>query len=442
MKIAILGYGVEGKSAYNYLRQKNVEDEIEVFDQKNIEVDGIKTVRVESFLDVDYAGYGLILRSPSVAPKEILEKIIKDKNGKQDFEFSSVTQIFFDKCPAKIIGVTGTKGKGTTCSFIAGMTREILALSKENENRKVWLVGNIGVPATDILAEVKKDDIVIYEMSSFQLWDLRKSPEIAVVVHIEPDHQDVHKDMDEYLGAKANIVKWQDENGVVIYDKNNEFSSAIAEKSKGEKIDYPEGRYGDLLDNLSIVGEHNRQNGEAAILATLAGLGLEGEEADFSEELRNAIARGLKGFLGLPHRLKFVREVAGVKYYDDSISTTPGSTIAGIKSFDQPKILILGGSNKGAEFDELAKIIKASNVVKTILIGVSARKIEMALENAGCEGIINLGIDTDMNRVVELASGIAEKGDVVVLSPACASFDMFLSYSDRGEKFIEAVQKL
>ena len=297
---------------------------------------------------------------------------------------------------------------------------------------RVHLVGNIGKSALDVLDQIQSQDWVIYELSSFQLWHLGRSPHIAVVVHIEPDHLDVHNGFEEYLDAKSNITRYQKKSDLVIYDRNNPYSSQIAKLSPGKKQAYPTQKYEKLLDSLAIPGSHNRQNGEAAILAARA--------AGVSDDA--VIMAGLSNFHGLPHRLKFVREWQGVQFYDDSISTTPGSTIAAIRSFPNSQILILGGSSKGADFSELAAAIKDSPIKKVVAVGASADVIEKTLLNVGYRHIINLGLDTTMSKIVKVAVDYAEPNDIILLSPACASFDLFKSYSDRGDQFIAAVQAL
>ncbi|MCL1840074.1 UDP-N-acetylmuramoyl-L-alanine--D-glutamate ligase [Candidatus Saccharibacteria bacterium] len=411
-RVAILGYGVEGQSVERYFRGWA---EIKVFDEKN----GV------DFEKLDFSEFDYVFRSPSVRPDRIETERLSDGSKYSFDRVTSATRYFFEKCPAKIIGVTGTKGKGTTCSLIA----EILKAA----GRKVWLVGNIGAAALDVLDEISGDDIVVYELSSFQLWDMTRSPHVAVVVHMESDHMDVHKDMAEYAAAKGNIARWQREDDVVVYDKTNPMSTEIAELSQGQKVGYPTGEFEELLNKLVIPGEHNRMNGEAAILAVRA-VGVEDEKA---------IADGLGSFTGLPHRLKFVREVEGVKYYDDSISTTPGSAIAAIRAFAEPKILILGGSSKGADFHGLAEVVRDGNVKKVVLVGPEGEKLEQDLIGAGYEKIVRVTeVPYDMKNVVKITTETAEDGDVVILSPACASFDSFKNYADRGDQFIAAVEAI
>ncbi|MDR0591646.1 MAG: UDP-N-acetylmuramoyl-L-alanine--D-glutamate ligase [Candidatus Nomurabacteria bacterium] len=416
MKTAVLGYGIEGKSAERYLKKHALAgDSVEVFDEFDMNT-------------LDLSGFDTVVRSPSVSP------LLIKGNG---LEVTSSTKIFFNKCPAPIIGVTGTKGKGTTCSLIASILRAA--------GRTVHLVGNIGVPALDELDKVAADDIVVYELSSFQLWDLDKSPHIAVVVHIEPDHLNVHSDYDEYIDAKANIVKYQSVNDFVVYDSTNSESVKIAEKSAAKKLPYPSKEYASFDDfnllfseqvicsisDLKVPGEYNKMNALAAISAAWQ---YTKNPADYQ--------KGLSSFTGLPHRINLVREVDGVKYYDNSISTVPGSAVADIESFKEPKVMIIGGSDKGADMSALVQAIKGGGVRQTILIGQSADGLEKQLESVGVENFINLGVDTSMNEIVRWAADSAEPGDVVILSPAHASFDMFKSYSDRGDQFVTAVQAL
>ena len=414
MKIVIAGFGVEGQSNLRYFREKFPEADFLVADERE-KVDNLpENVAYQTgFSGLENAD--LIVRSPSLPPKKI----------KTSGQIWSSTNEFFANCPATIIGVTGTKGKGTTCSFISSILHAV--------DKTVHLVGNIGVPALDILPKIEKNDIVVYELSSFQLWDLQKSPHVAVVLMIEPDHLNVHADFNDYLAAKANIAKFQTADDYVVYNSQNEFSSSIADTSSAQKKEYPFVLSDDITSAIHLPGKHNIDNACAAILAVKSIL------PNVSDD---EIKRGLSEFTGLPHRLKFVAEKYGVKYYDDSISTTPGSAIAALKAFAEPKILILGGSDKGADYSELAKEIDRQNVRLVIINGANADEIREVLreENVDCE-IVQLNM-AGMKEVTESAKNKAQSGDVVILSPAAASFDMFKSYSDRGEQFVYAVEEL
>ena len=414
MKIVIAGFGVEGQSNLRYFREKFPEADFLVADERE-KVDNLpENVAYQTgFSGLDNAD--LIVRSPSLPPKKI----------KTSGQIWSATNEFFANCPATIIGVTGTKGKGTTCSFISSILRAT--------GKTVHLVGNIGVPALDILPKIEENDIVVYELSSFQLWDLQKSPHVAVVLMIEPDHLNVHADFNDYLAAKANITKFQTADDYVVYNSQNEFSSSIADTSSAQKKEYPFALSDDITSAICLPGKHNIDNACAAIAAVKSIL------PNVSDD---EIKRGLSEFTGLPHRLKFVAEKYGVKYYDDSISTTPGSAIAALKAFAEPKILILGGSDKGADYSELAKEIARQNVRLIIINGANADEIREVLreEKVDCE-IVQLNM-AGMKEVAKSAKNKAQSDDVVILSPAAASFDMFKSYSDRGEQFVAAVEEL
>ena len=414
MKIVIAGFGVEGQSNLRYFREKFPEADFLVADERE-KIDNLpENVAYQTgFSGLDDAD--LIVRSPSLPPKKI----------KTSGRIWSSTNEFFANCPATIIGVTGTKGKGTTCSFISSILHAA--------GKTVHLVGNIGVPALDILPKIEKNDIVVYELSSFQLWDLQKSPHVAVVLMIEPDHLNIHADFNDYLAAKANITKSQTADDYAVYNSQNEFSSSIADASLAQKKEYPFVLSDDITSAIRLPGKHNIDNACAAIAAVKSIL------PNVSDD---EIKKGLSEFTGLPHRLKFVAEKYGVKYYDDSISTTPGSAIAALKAFAEPKILILGGSDKGADYSELAKEIARQNMRLIIINGANADEIREVLreEKVDCE-IVQLNM-AGMEEVAKSAKNKAQSGDVVILSPAAASFDMFKSYSNRGEQFVAAVEEL
>jgi UDP-N-acetylmuramoylalanine--D-glutamate ligase len=431
MKIAIAGYGAEGKSNYAYFAGKG--DQVVIVDEREIKdapVDASVITGEGAFERLE--GYDMVVRTAGLAPRKI----------KTDGKVWSATNEFFAKCPATIIGVTGSKGKGTTSSLIASILREA--------GQTVHLLGNIGVPALDVLESIQPEDIVVYELSSFQLWDLEKSPAVAVVLMIEPDHLDVHTDFAEYIAAKANIRKYQTAEDICFYHPTNEFSRQIAmtnnfpnahryNDSTDEESVYVDGS--DFVQDdciicpteaLQLPGKHNLDNACAAISAAMSGFGV----------YQGEVERGLRAFHGLNHRLKFVRDVDGVKYYDDSIATTPGSAIAAMKAFSEPKVLIMGGSSKGADFSSVAKVATSQNVKTVIVIGAEALAIEAAFKHENDIPVINLGSEVSMTQIVAMAQQHSSTGDVVVLSPACASFGMFKNYSDRGDQFISAVNDL
>ena len=411
MKIAILGYGKEGKAAEKYFSIRG--DDVEI-------IDDFTEADLGSF---DPSKYDFVFRSPSVRPRD---------------GFSSMTKYFFDHSVAPIIGVTGTKGKGTTCSLISAI---LTALGK-----KVFLVGNIGNPSIDVLDELTPDDVVVYEMSSFQLWDLTKSPQVAVVLRIEADHLNVHYSFDDYVNAKGHIAEYQTPDDAIVYFSENEWSLAIAAKSKAKRrARYPleEKPVGldNLLDALAIPGEHNRENAEAALLSVAEFLNIPLVDLiiKYNDEIRTAFA----GFKGLPHHIEFVRNFNGVDYYDDSFSASYPSLEVAVKAFaPRPVVLIAGGKDRGLDLTPIKRaIFGASNLQKAMLMGETSKNLA---ENEAPEKYL---LVASLEEAVENARKEAEKlspelKPVVLLSPGAASFDMFKDFYDRGDKFKALVQEL
>jgi UDP-N-acetylmuramoylalanine--D-glutamate ligase len=411
MKIAIAGYGVEGKANFSYWNRP--ENDITIVDERESLddlPDNAKTLLGPGSFE-QLQGFDLVVRTAGLAPYKI----------KTDGKIWSSTNEFFAKCPVPIIGVTGTKGKGTTCSLIASILRAA--------GKTVHLVGNIGVPALEELSKIQANDVIVFEMSSFQLWDIDKSPHIAVVLMIEPDHLNVHMDFEDYVNAKARIVSYQTSNDVVIYNQNNPYARDIAEKSVARKIVYPFA-ITEFADSLKLPGKHNQENASAAIAAA--------REFGVSDD---EIRQGLVTFEGLPHRLEKVRELDGVTYYNDSFSSAPSATVAAIRSFDAPEIVIIGGVDKGANFEELSKVLKESSQVKTVIL-IGAIRSKLAEQFSSSSAKILISDARTMPEIVAEAHARTEPGDVVLLSPACSSFDMFKNFYDRGDQFRDVVNAL
>lgn len=432
MKIAIVGFARDGQAAYQYWRSDK--HQITVCDQDTT-ID--LPTDVHSQLGQDYLKnldkFDLIVRTAGLPPS-----MIADANGQDILDkVTTITNEFFRVCPTKnIIGVTGTKGKGTTCTLIAKML--------EGAGLRVHLGGNIGIPALDLLKNnIASSDWVVLEQSSFQLIDQKYSPHLAICLMVVPEHLNWHQDEDEYLTAKQGLFRRQTANDVAIYHPSNVRSQQVVSVSRAKKIPYlaPPGALVDAgqikidnkvicrLDELKILGQHNQENVCAAITAVW-------------QIVPNALAikKVLSTFSGLEHRLEFVREFDGVKYYDDSFGTTPETAIVALQAFVQPKVMILGGSDKGADYNELAKQIASSNVRSVILIGVTGSAIAAALAQRGFNSVVNGG--KDMPSIVAAAHQQAQNGDVVLLSTACASFGLFKDYKDRGQQFKQAVAAL
>lgn len=433
MKIAIAGYGLEGEENYKYWAAEGGHD-ITIVDENPTPAralpEGVPTMLGEGVFE-KLKGFDLVIRTAGLAPYKI----------KTDGKIWSATNEFFEKSPAKIIGVTGTKGKGTMSSLIAAIF--------EAAGKKVWLVGNIGISAIKVLDQIGSEDIVVFELSSFQLWDLERSPQTAVVGLIEPDHLNVHKDMDDYVNAKGAIRRYQQDGDICVYHPTNHYSRQIATSvSKGTILRYgiPDDggvyeREDEFLQNnevicptdlLQLIGQHNIENACAAITVARAhGLTID------------AIEDGLRNFKGLPHRLEYVRKFNGVDYYNDSFSSAPPASVAAIKSFTRPEIVIIGGYDKSNDFSILIDTLKSmSNVKEVVLIGQIRHALSDQFKAAGVNLKTTILDATMMDEIIQYVSTIAEDGDVVLLSPGTSSFDMFKDFYDRGDQFRNLVNKL
>jgi UDP-N-acetylmuramoylalanine--D-glutamate ligase len=430
MKVALLGYDVEGKASYEYWSRQG--HEITIHDQKTgIEIPvGIPAVLGSEYLN-NLNKYDLLVRTAGLPPQLIL-----DKNPDVAGKITTHLNEFLRVCPTRnVIGVTGTKGKGTTSTLIAKM---LAAAGKH-----VKLGGNIGVPPLGFLHELDQESWVVLEISSFQAIDLQHSPHIGLCLMVVPEHLNWHPDGDHYFQAKANLFAQQTPDDLAVYFCENDISRHIASTGQAQLIPYyqqpgalvQDGKI--MIDNqvicevsdLKLLGEHNWQNVCAAVTTVW-------EVTQDTEAMRSVLTT----FTGLPFRLEFVRELDGVKYYNDSFGTTPETAIVAIKALKEPKVVILGGAGKGASYDELAKVVAVSNVSKVLLIGEQASRIQAALEAAGFDSFIPGG--SSMDEIVRTAQAQTQPGSAVLLSPACASFDMFKDYKDRGQQFSLAVQAL
>ncbi|OGM15179.1 UDP-N-acetylmuramoylalanine--D-glutamate ligase [Candidatus Woesebacteria bacterium RBG_19FT_COMBO_42_9] len=426
-KIAILGFGMEGKDLANYLLREGAK--IFVFDRKNegdLNFEGVAKNNLTLICGKDYLRDGLgnfdtIFRSPGVY-RNIPEIVKAESEG---VTISSAIKLFFDLSPAKIIGVTGTKGKGTTATLIYEILRKA--------GYDVYLAGNIGKPFLELIPKLKKESLVVLELSSFQLIDMDESPHIAVVLNITQDHLDWHKDLSEYVSAKKNIVKFQGKDDFAVINSDYEPPKSFSKQTKAKVVFFSKRQLADRYKkSLLLKGEHNWENVAAAVAVS-----------DILKVSDEAVLKVLTTFRGLEHRLELVGKVKGITFYNDSFATGPQPTIAAIRSFDEPLTVILGGSEKFLDYKGLGEeISKAKNVKFVILIGQVRQKIRIAIKNAGYKGkIIDKG-NSSMEEVVREAFLNTPNGGVILLSPAAASFDMFRDYKDRGRKFKSAVKAL
>lgn len=448
-KVAIVGLGVSNLPLMEYLYEKKAN--VTVFDERDIDsiskdiMDKITTYGFGFHFGEDalknLKGFNVIFRSPSCLPtrKELVDEA---NNGAI---VTTEVELLMKMCPCKIVGVTGSDGKTTTTSLINAI------LKKAGYN--TFLGGNIGTPLFTKLSDMKPEDILVLELSSFQLMGMEISPDIAIITNITPNHLNIHKDYEEYIEAKKNIFKYQDEKGVLVLNYDNEITRNCEKEANGKVIFFSSKN---KLDNGYIVdedvikecedkirkhilnvedvilrGNHNYQNIATAIAATSSLVDID------------TIVEAVKEFKPVEHRIEFIRELDGVKWYNDSASSSPSRTLSGINAFKEDIILIAGGYDKNLDYTPLAKPI-IEKVKSLILIGQTSGKIfdavKLELEKENKE--IDIHMCESLEETIKLAKKVAKPGQVVLFSPASASFDMFKNFADRGNQFKELVKKI
>ena len=448
-KIAIIGLGVSNLPLIDYLHDKKAK--VTVFDERDVNEipkDIMNKLIIYSF---DYyfgkdclenlKNFVIIFRSPSCLPTR-KELQLEEKNGAI---ITTEIELFMKMCPCPIIGVTGSEGKTTTTSMIYSI------LKKGGYN--TYLGGNIGTPLFTKLDKIKPKDIAVLELSSFQLMDMEVSPQTSVVTNVTPNHLNIHKDYEEYIDAKKNIYRYQNENALLVLNYDNKITKKMAKEAKGKVVFFSSKTrledgyivednavkecdnnlrkhivYG---DEIKLKGIHNFENMCAAIAAT----------KDFVKE--EVIIKALKEFKAVEHRLEFVKEIGGVKWYNDSASSSPTRTIAGIEAFPNEEIiLIAGGYDKNLDYTPIAKPI-VKNVKSLILLGQTTKKIKTAVEKEqGNKKKVKIYECKSLEETIDKAKEIATSGQVVLFSPASASFDMFKNAYERGNKFKQLVKKI
>lgn len=404
----------------------------------------VNTVCDNCYFGEDYLDHldeaDIIVKSPGINPaiKQIADA---RKNGK---EITSEIEIFMSLCPCKMIAVTGSDGKTTTTTLIYKILSE--------EGYRCYVGGNIGTPLLDKVDEMRPDDMVVLELSSFQLMNMRVSPHVAVITNITPNHLDYHKDMTEYVDAKMQIFKNQSETGKLIVNRDNSITASFAGKQKGS-VEFFSRRYSDAdavvsdgwicykgekivnTADIRIKGVHNVENYLAATAATM----------EFVD--KESIEKVAKNFGGVEHRMEFVRHLDGVNFYNDSIGSTPTRTIAGLESHDGDIVLIAGGKDKNLDYTDLGKVIKRK-VKVLVLVGATSDKIEASVREAfgdtTCIPIIRQDNYEDaVKGAFALARGIRKEEDVsVIMSNASTSFDMFRNFEERGNVYKSIVNSL
>lgn len=450
-KVAIIGLGVSNIPLIDYMHEKDAI--VTIFDNRREEELSKEILKKINNYDFKYIGgednlkklqgFDYIFRSPSCLPTK--PELVAEKE--RGAIITSEIEMLMKLAPCKIIGVTGTEGKTTTSSIIYAILKEAGLVC--------YLGGNIGNPIFTNLSNINENDIIVLEMSSFQLMGMEESPDISLVTNIFPDHLDYHKDMDEYINSKKNIFLHQKASGISVFNYDNEitrsfekdacgttilFSSKeslqdgyIYDRDSGYIILCKNGKKTNIIhkSEIKLRGIHNYENICAALAVTNSIVDTETQ------------VEAIKKFIGVEHRLEFVREIDGVKYYNDSIGTSPASTIAGLNAFDENIVLLAGGSDKGLDYAEIGEKI-AEKVGTLILCGPTSKIIEdavnMALKRKDKQ--INIIHVNNMQEAVLKAKENAKPGDIVLLSPASASFDLYKNFAERGKLFKEFVNKI
>lgn len=466
-KVAVLGLGISNIPLIRFLCECGVKD-ITAYDKfaspqviSNIEMlkkDNMikKAVTGEDYLEeIPSEKFDYIFKSPIIRPDVIpLVKAVE-----QGACLTSEMELFFELCPCKIYAITGSDGKTTTTT----LTYKLLQAHYEGTDTKVWLGGNIGRPLIDILPEIKAQDAAVLELSSFQLMTMKKSPDVAVITNVTPNHLDVHKDYNEYIEAKTNILNFQKDDGVVVLNAANEITSGIAAKciAQGRKVRlFSVHKKSASEFTASADGCAFMENGVLKYVSSLNNYNIERAAlkvpGDFNgENLLTAVAacadvitqrdveKVATEFSGVPHRCELVRELNGVKYYNSSIDSSPNRTIQTLSVFDGNVVMIAGGKDKNIPYDDVGPAICAK-VKVLILIGPTSEKIEAAVR--ACESFDEKKMKifhlNNYEDGVKCAYDNAIKGDCVLLSPASTSFDLFRNFEERGNTFKNYVLSL
>ncbi|MBT4936550.1 UDP-N-acetylmuramoyl-L-alanine--D-glutamate ligase [Candidatus Peregrinibacteria bacterium] len=415
-KIGIVGYGVEGRSTHDYLKKQGFLNITILDENETLECDE-KCILGEKIWEC-LNDFDVLFRSPGIHPRRVL----KTFQGK----LSSHMEFFFEKCPVPIISITGTKGKGTTSSLTQKMIEE--------SGKKCFLGGNIGMPPLDFLDEIQANDYVVLEVSSFQAMTFKQSPHIAVILMVTSEHLDYHKDTQEYIDAKAQMLKNQREDDYCIYHKDFESSKYIASLSQARKLGFSSQSFplapqqvGATCDafhdcQIALPGKHNLNNIAAAVEVV--------KILNISDEY---IKEVLKTFTGLPMHIEKISEKNGISYINDSFSTTPETTLAALDSFPEKNIVVMiGGSSKGSDYSELLDYIILCDTVFPVFYGEEGKVLSEKITQKKSVDYVK-----DFKQAFLKAQSILEEknGGVLLLSPACASFDQFKNYKERGEKF-------
>ncbi len=421
--ILILGFGKEGRSTYSFIRRHFPDIQLVIADL-NTEIESdlilLNDTNIELITGDNYLNslnvFDIIIKSPGVKIKNVGANLIS--------KITSQTDLFLQCYASQVIGVTGTKGKSTTVSLIKHFI--------DSDDKKGLLLGNIGMPAFDMIELIESDTIIIYELSAHQLEYLHTSPHIAVLLNVFPEHLDYFDSYENYMNSKFNIFRYQDENDCLIVNESIIRGDQIA-KSKEQVVSEKVITVCDNnlifnIENSPLQGKHNIVNINFALLAVIE-MGVDVDVA----------IKSLDSFVPLVHRLEYVGEFDGIKFVNDSISTVPQSTIAAVKALDKVDTLILGGFDRGLDYSQMVDFLALSNVNNFIFLGRAGdRMYDGFKSNSNKNLIVVSSIEDAFNTIVE----ITRKGSICLLSPAAASYDQFHNFEHRGDVFKMLVRKL
>lgn len=438
-KVAVLGLGVSNRPLVRLLLEFGCSVVgCDKTPRENLDAEVLQLEKMGCKLHVgeDYLGgveADVVFRTPGMHPGNPAIVALRSRGA----QITSEMEVFFEVCPCHLIAVTGSDGKTTTTTLISEMLKAA--------GKTVWLGGNIGTPLLPLVRKMQKEDYAVVELSSFQLMDMTRSPERALITNLAPNHLDIHKDMEEYVEAKKNIFRYQDSQGLLVLNGDNEITASFRGNGitrffsrQGEAyvclkdgVIYREGQPVLPVADILIPGVHNVENYMAAI-AMVEGL--------VEDDVVRQVA---KTFGGVEHRIELVRVKDGVKFYNDSIASSPSRTIAGLRSFPEKVILIAGGYDKHIPYDVLGPEICA-HVKKLFLGGATGEKIRQAVVNCpeydpSALEIVDCG---SFEPAVRLAAQAAKAGDVVLMSPASAAFDQFKNFMVRGDYYKKLVKEL
>ena len=415
-RILIAGFGREGKSTLRFLQQYMPDAIVGIADKNESAFQDVDKERYDLFFGDDYlraaSDYDIVIKTPGISVKDI------------DIDLSlisSQTDLFLEAYHNQVIGVTGTKGKSTTSSLIYHLLKE--------SGNDVILAGNIGIPILDCVSDINERTIVVYELSAHQLQFINRSPHVGILLNVFEEHLDHFGTFEKYKDAKVNVLRYMDDADVAVVNQStvNSQQSTVAKRC----VDFESYNFDDYnidWDQIPLLGEHNKRNVKAALCACKS----------YGLPIENLIPH-LYTFKSLEHRQEFVGVFNGVKFFNDSISTIPQATIAALQTIKNVNFLLLGGFDRGIDYEPLVTYLK-DNVLPCILVtGQAGQTINAKLKEAGYKG--NVLEYTDMESAFEIIGNLAKSGDVCLLSPAAASYDRYKNFEERGCVFKELAKK-